>query len=139
MPVRRANAVWEGDLQKGKGTMSFGSFKGPYSFASRFRQGDGTNPEELIGAAHAGCFAMELSHELAQKGHAPDRIAATAEVSLEKQGEGFAITSVQLSVEGVVPGVDEREFLKVAEEAGKNCPVSRALAGVQVSVTAKLG
>lgn len=138
MPVRKANAVWQGDLPQGKGTVSFGSFEGPYSFASRFEQGKGTNPEELIAAAHAGCFAQALSHELAQKGHTPDKIATAAEVSLEKQGEGFAITSVQLSVVGEVPGITEQEFVKTAEGASKNCPVSKALAGVQISLKADL-
>ncbi|MFW6180331.1 MAG: OsmC family peroxiredoxin [Spirochaetota bacterium] len=138
MAVRRAKAVWEGDLKNGRGTMSFGSFTGPYSFTSRFETGEGTNPEELIGAAQAGCFAMALSHELAMKGRAPERIEAAAEVSLEKQGEGFAITSVRLRVEGRVPGIDEEEFARAAEEAAESCPVARALGGVRISVEAAL-
>jgi osmotically inducible protein OsmC len=138
MAIRRAKAVWEGDLKGGRGTMSFGSFTGPYSFASRFETGEGTNPEELIGAAHAGCFAMALSGELARKGHPPERIAAAAEVSLEKQGEGFAITAVRLTVEGRVPGIKEGELVAAAEEAARGCPVSKALGGVRISVEATL-
>jgi osmotically inducible protein OsmC len=138
MPVRKAHAVWEGDLMKGKGTMSFGSFEGPYSFSSRFENGKGANPEELIGAAFAGCFSMALSHELAQKGHAPVRIATNAEVHLEKSREGFAIEAVHLSVKGKVPGVSEKEFKETTAGASRNCPVARALAGTKISVEAAL-
>lgn len=121
MPVRKSSAVWEGDLKHGKGTMRFGSFEGPYSFSSRFEESKGNNPEGLIGAAYAGCFSMALSHELAQKGHTPERIEATAKVHLGKAGEGFAIESIDLSVTGKVPGVQEQEFREVAEGASKNC------------------
>jgi len=138
MPVRKAHAIWEGDLVKGKGTMRFGSFEGPYSFSSRFENGKGTNPEELIGAAFAGCFSMALSHELAQKGHTPDRISTNAEVHLEKSSEGFTIESVHLSVKGKVPGVQEKEFKEVAEGASRNCPVARALAGTNISLDTEL-
>jgi osmotically inducible protein OsmC len=138
MPVRRANAVWEGTLKDGKGSMKFGSFEGPYSFASRFEQGEGTNPEELIGAAHAGCFSQALSLELTQKGHEPKRLATTAEVHLNKKGDGFAIEEIQLSVVGEVDGIDENTFMEIANAAGQNCPVSKALDGVKISVKANL-
>jgi osmotically inducible protein OsmC len=138
MPVRKANAVWEGDLPKGKGTMRFGSFEGPYSFSSRFEEGKGTNPEELIGAAFAGCFSMALSHELAQEGHTPDKVETTAEVHLDKVGEGFAISTIHLSTKGKVPGIQEQEFRKFAEGASRNCPVAKALAGIKISLEATL-
>ena len=138
MPVRKAHAVWEGDLRKGKGTMQFGSFQGPYSFSSRFEDGKGANPEELIGAAFAGCFSMALSDELAQKGHAPERVATNADVHLEKAGEGFAIEAIHLSVQGKVPGLQEEVFKKTAEAASVNCPVAKALAGTKISVEAVL-
>jgi osmotically inducible protein OsmC len=138
MPIRKANAVWEGDLPKGKGTMRFGSFEGPYSFSSRFEEGKGSNPEELIGAAFAGCFSMALSHELAQAGHTPDRVETTAEVHLDKVGEGFAISTIQLSTKGEVPGMNEQAFRKFAEGASRNCPVAKALAGIQISLEATL-
>jgi osmotically inducible protein OsmC len=123
---------------KGKGTMKFGSFEGPYSFSSRFENGKGTNPEELIGAAFAGCFSMALSHELAQKGHVPVQVAANAEVHLNKSGDGFSIEAVHLSVKGKVPGVSEKEFRETAEGASRDCPVARALTGTKVSVEAVL-
>jgi osmotically inducible protein OsmC len=138
MPVRRAHALWEGDLKSGKGTMSFGSFEGPYSFSSRFEEGKGANPEELIGAAYAGCFAMALSHELAQKGHAPESVEAKAAVHLEKSGDGFAIESIDLTVVGKVSGVQEKEFGGIAEETSRSCPVAKALSGTKVRLEAKL-
>jgi osmotically inducible protein OsmC len=138
MPVRKAHAVWEGDLPKGKGTMRFGSFEGAYSFSSRFEEGKGSNPEELIGAAFAGCFSMALSHELAQKGHTPDKVETTAEVHLDKVGEGFAINTIHLSTRGKVPGIQEQEFRKIAEGASRNCPVAKALGGTKISLEATL-
>jgi osmotically inducible protein OsmC len=115
--------------RKGKGTMRFGSFEGLYSFSSRFEEGGGTNPEELIGAAFAGCFSMALSHELAQAGHTPTSIETTAEVHLDKVDEGFSISTIHLSVKGKVPGIQEQNFRKFAEGASRNCPVAKALAG----------
>jgi osmotically inducible protein OsmC len=138
MPIRKANAVWEGDLLKGKGTMRFGSFEGPYSFSSRFEEGRGANPEELIGAAFAGCFSMALSHELAQKGHIPTSVESTAEVHLDKGDEGFSISTIHLSVQGKVPGIQEQDFRQFAEGASKNCPVAKALTGVKISVESSL-
>ena len=140
MALRTASAVWEGDLKNGKGKMKLGSgaFEGAYSFASRFESGTGTNPEELIGAAHAGCFSMALSHMLASKGFVPKKVSTQAKVNLEKEGDGFKITSIALQTEADVPGIDEKSFLEHAEAAKKNCPVSQALAGTQINLEAKL-
>ena len=115
-----------------------GTFEGPYSFASRFEEGKGTNPEELIGAAHAGCFSMALSHELFQAGYSPKRISTTAEVHLDKAGEGFKITAIGLTTEAEIPRIEENEFLKHAETAKKNCPVSQVLSGTEIKLEAKL-
>jgi osmotically inducible protein OsmC len=140
MSVRSAAAEWAGDLPKGKGNMRLGSgaFAGSYSFASRFQEGQGTNPEELIGAAHAGCFSMALAHGLAQAGHTPHRIATTAKVHLDKVGEGFKITTIELDTEGDVPGVDPATFQQFAEDAKRNCPVSQLLTGAEIRLQAKL-
>lgn len=140
MAKRTASAVWEGTLREGSGTVKLGSgaFEGKYSFASRFEEGVGTNPEELIGAAHAGCFSMALAAGLTKAGHNPTRINTSASVSLEKVDEGFKITTIELNTEGDVPGIDEQTFLTAAETAKKNCPVSQALAGVDIRLNAKL-
>jgi osmotically inducible protein OsmC len=138
MPVRNASAVWEGTLKDGKGRMKFGTYEGPYSFASRFESGQGTNPEELIGAAHAGCFSMALSARLVKAGYSPKSISTSARVHLDKVGEGFKITISELSTEAEVPGIDEKKFLEEAEEAKRGCPVSQALTGVEVKLQAKL-
>jgi lipoyl-dependent peroxiredoxin len=140
MPTRKANAVWEGDLKGGKGSMKFGSgaFEGAYSFSSRFEEGTGTNPEELIGAAHAGCFSMAFSGALAKAGHTAEKISTEAKVHLEKVGEGFSITKVVLTTNAEVPGIEEKEFQDIAEGAKKNCPVSRALGGVEIELNASL-
>jgi lipoyl-dependent peroxiredoxin len=140
MAKRTANAVWEGTLREGKGRVKLGSgaFDGQYSFSSRFEEGTGTNPEELIGAAHAGCFSMALAAGLTRAGFNPTRISTTANVSLEKVGEGFKITRIHLETEGEVPGIDENAFLENAETAKKNCPVSQALAGTEISLNASL-
>jgi osmotically inducible protein OsmC len=140
MPKRRAEAVWNGDLKGGNGTMSMssGAWSGPYSFGSRFEEAGGTNPEELIGAAHAGCFSMALSGALGRAGHAPERVATTATVHLEKVGDGFTITRIDLATEARVPGLDETAFRELAEAAKKGCPVSRALAGVDIHLDARL-
>ena len=140
MPVRSADAVWEGDLKSGKGTMRFsgGAFEGPYSFSSRFEEGKGTNPEELIAAAHAGCFSMAFSGGLTRAGFIPTRVTTNAKAKLEKVGEGFKITTIELTTQGLVPGIDEKMFQEVAENAKKNCPVSQALAGVNIVLSAKL-
>jgi len=140
MPTRKSEAVWEGDLKSGRGTMKLGSgaYEGAYSFASRFEDGKGTNPEELIAAAHAGCFSMALSHGLAQAGFPPKRVATTAAVELEKTADGFSITKIQLKTEADVPKIDEAAFREHAEKAKKNCPVSKVLAGAQIQLDAKL-
>lgn len=140
MPVRKAEAVWSGTLKNGKGTVKLGSgaFEGAYSFASRFEEGTGTNPEELIGAAHAGCFSMALSLLLEQAGYKPERIHTTARVRIEKSGEGFNITSSELETEAEVPGIDEKKFMEQAEAAKKGCPVSQALASTEITLKARL-
>jgi osmotically inducible protein OsmC len=140
MPLRNAEAVWEGNLFKGKGRMKLGSgaFEGAYSFSSRFENGLGTNPEELIGAAHAGCFSMALSLFIEKAGYAPERIHTSAKVHIDKVGDGFKITSIELATEAKIPGIDEKTFLEQAEAAKKGCPVSQALASTDIQLKAKL-
>lgn len=140
MPVRSANAQWNGTLKDGKGTMKMGTgaWEGPYSFSSRFEEGKGTNPEELIAAAHAGCFSMALSNELDKAGHTPGSVATTAKVHLTRGDAGFSITRIHLETEARVPGLDDGEFQKIAEGAKEGCPVSRALQAVEITMDAKL-
>lgn len=140
MPVRSASAVWEGTLVDGNGTMKMasGAYEGAYSFGSRFQEEPGTNPEELIAAAHAGCFSMALSGALGKSGFNATRVATSAKAHLEKVGEGFAITRIELTTEAEVPGIDEETFLEHANGAKQNCPVSKALAGVEISLNATL-
>ncbi len=140
MAVRSAEAEWKGTLREGAGKMKLGSgaYEGSYSFASRFEEGKGTNPEELIAAAHAGCFSMALSAGLTKAGHPPTRVHTTARVHLEKVGEGFGITRIELTTEAQVPGIDNKAFQEQAEGAKKGCPVSKVLAGAQISLTATL-
>ncbi|HEV3376699.1 MAG TPA: OsmC family protein [Thermoleophilaceae bacterium] len=133
MPKRRADARWDGSLQDGNGTMRMasGAYEGPYSFQSRFQEGDGTNPEELIAAAHAGCFSMALSGELGRAGHTAESVETNATVHLDKVGEGFGITRIELDTRARVPGVSEDEFQRAAEAAKEGCPVSQALGAVE--------
>ena len=140
MATRTAKAQWEGTLKEGKGTMSLGSgaYQGQYSFSSRFEEGTGTNPEELIGAAHAGCFSMALSSALGKAGFTPRRIDTTASVFLEPVEGGFGITHIDLKTEAVVPGIDNGKFQEIADGAKKGCPVSKALAGTQIRLEARL-
>lgn len=140
MPIRTADARWEGSLREGKGNMRLGggAYEGPYSFSSRFEDGTGTNPEELIGAAHAGCFSMALSGALGRAGHDPESISTTAAVHIEKGDSGFSITRIHLTTTGVVPGIDQAQFEQIANEAKAGCPVSRALAGVDITLDATL-
>jgi lipoyl-dependent peroxiredoxin len=140
MPVRNARAVWEGGLKGGQGTVSLGSgaFEGRYSFGSRFEEAGGTNPEELLGAAHAGCFSMALSAGLGRTGFEPKRVATAAKVHLEKVGEGFKITRIDLDCEAEVPGIDDAAFQEAARKAKEGCPVSQALAGVEITLDARL-
>jgi lipoyl-dependent peroxiredoxin len=138
--VRSSKAQWNGGLKDGNGTVTLGSgaFEGQYSFSSRFESGTGTNPEELIAAAHAGCFSMALSAGLGKAGINATRISTEAHVNFEKVGEGFSITRIDLVTEGVVPGIDEATFLEHAEGAKKGCPISRTLGAVEITLTAKL-
>jgi lipoyl-dependent peroxiredoxin len=134
--VRKGSAEWNGDLKAGKGTVTVqsGAFDTQYSYKSRFEEGTGTNPEELIGAAHAGCYSMALSNTLAEAGHVPDSVKTTAKVKME----GLKITEVLLETQGSVPGLDDAEFQRYAEDAKKNCPVSQALAALDIKLDAKL-
>jgi lipoyl-dependent peroxiredoxin len=140
MAVRTAIAKWEGALKDGQGTMSLGSgaFEGQYSFSSRFEEGTGTNPEELIGAAHAGCFSMAFANILAEAGHVPRRIETAARVHLEQVDGAPAITRIELSTEGDVGGIAADEFQHHANSAKAGCPVSKALTGVEISLEAHL-
>lgn len=140
MPARKANARWEGGVPDGGGTVRLGSgaFEGQYSFASRFENGSGTNPEELIGAAHSACFSMALSLGLTQAGTPPDTIETEATVHIVKQGEGFAITRVDLVTRGRVPGIDADGFQQAAQAAKEGCPVSKALAAIEITLDAQL-
>jgi lipoyl-dependent peroxiredoxin len=140
MPDRSSSAVWEGDLVGGSGTMKIGSgaWEGPYSFKSRFEDGKGTNPEELIAAAHAGCFSMALANGLSKAGHPPKKVSTTAKVGLEKGADGFRIGKIHLTTQADVPGMDEAAFKEQAELAKKNCPVSKVLAGADITLDAKL-
>jgi len=140
MTTRSSEAEWKGTLKEGQGTVKLGSgsFEGQYSFPSRFEDGKGTNPEELIAAAHAGCFSMALSAGLSKDGITPKRVHTVAKVTLDKVGEGFAITTIELETEAEVPGLDNAKFLEYAEAAKKGCPVSKALAGTDIKLNAKL-
>ena len=140
MPARKAEAEWKGSLKEGSGTMKLGSgaFSGAYSFGTRFEEAKGTNPEELIGAAHAGCFSMAFSAGLGKAGFQPTRIHTTANVHLGKVGEGFAITKIELDCEAEVPGIDEAKFQQEAKAAKEGCPVSKALAATPITLNAKL-
>lgn len=140
MTTKESKAVWEGTVKEGKGTMEVGhgAYNGPYSFASRFENGKGTNPEELIAAAHAGCFSMALSSQLTKAGYTPKRIESKARVHLEKEDGSFAITRVELTAEAEIPDIDEDEFQEIAEDAKDNCVVSKALAGVEIDLEATL-
>ncbi|MRS03427.1 OsmC family peroxiredoxin [bacterium] len=137
MAIRESSAVWNGNLVDGKGTMKLGSgaYEGAFTRASRFEDGPGTNPEELIGAAHAGCFSMFLSAILSKAGHMPASISTTVKVHL---GDGPKIKLLELSTVGTVPGIDEKTFIEFAEQAKQGCPVSQALSAVEMKLTAKL-
>lgn len=137
---RTATARWTGDLKSGKGNIKLGSgaFEGAYSFTTRFEGAPGTNPEELLGAAHAGCFTMQLSHTLATAGHPPTSVETKAIVHLNKVGDGFSVTGIDLETVGVVPGLSAAEFQKQAEAAKAGCIISRALS-VPITLKATLG
>lgn len=141
MPTRNAEAEWEGNLAEGRGKLRVGSgaFEGPYSFKSRFEEGESaTNPEELLGAAHAGCFTMALTAQLSRARITPRRIKTEARVKLEKIGEAFSITQIELVTEAEIPDIDDATFQQYAQGAKENCPLSKALASTPISLTAKL-
>jgi osmotically inducible protein OsmC len=141
MPTRKAEAEWSGNLAEGSGRLKVGSgaFDGPYSFKSRFEEGEqATNPEELIGAAHAGCFTMALTAALSRNRITPTRIRTNATVKLEKVGDAFTITGIALETEAEIPGLDDAAFQEYAQGAKQNCPVSKALSGTEISLTARL-
>jgi osmotically inducible protein OsmC len=141
MPIRKAEAEWKGNLVEGAGRLKVGSgaFEGPYSFKSRLEEGQSaTNPEELIGAAHAGCFTMALTAQLSQKGITPNRIYTIAGLKLDKIGDAFAITRIELQTEAEISSIDDTTFQAIALDAKQNCPVSKALAGTEIHLTARL-
>jgi osmotically inducible protein OsmC len=141
MPIRTASARWQGNLTEGSGTIKTGQggYEGNYSFKSRFEEGQGTNPEELIGAAHAGCFSMAFSKGLADAGFTPTSVQTTAKVHLDKTDAGMTVTRIDLESVGDVPGIDAADFQKIAEGAKENCPISRLLSpGAEITLNATL-
>ncbi|MGN6557100.1 MAG: OsmC family peroxiredoxin [Solirubrobacterales bacterium] len=141
MATRNGSAEWKGDLKGGSGTVKVGesAFEGSYSFASRFEEGEGTNPEELIAAGHASCFAMALSNMLAEDGHVADSVRAQAKVHLRNVDGLPTVARIELEAEGSVPGIDMDTFRSYAEKAKEGCPISRALAGVpEIALEARL-
>jgi lipoyl-dependent peroxiredoxin len=140
MPTRNASAVWEGGLQKGNGRFegASGAISGSYSFGSRFGDAGGTNPEELLAAAEAACFSMALAVGLEQAGHTATRVETRAACTVEKQADGFKITTMKLDVHVVAPGIDDAQFQQIAAATKTGCPVSKALAGVEITMDAKL-
>ncbi|MDZ4763843.1 MAG: OsmC family protein [Chloroflexota bacterium] len=140
MPARTAEATWHGNLQEGSGSVKLGSgaYDGPFSFKSRFEDGTGTNPEELIGAAEAGCFTMALSARLSRSGFDVESVHTTAQVHLEKVGDNFSITRIHLINESNIMGIEDAAFQEHAAETKKSCIVSRALTGVEITLEAKL-
>ena len=137
MATRQAHAKWLGTLKEGNGVMKYGDFEGPFTFASRFEEGKGTNPEELAGAAHAGCFSMFLSALLSGDNVNPTRIETTATVHLGSD-DGPKITSIDLACEAIVPGLDAEKFADYAQTAKEKCPISRLFAGTEINLSAKL-
>jgi lipoyl-dependent peroxiredoxin len=133
MPTRIANAEWQGDFKRGGGSVALGSgaFEGPYNFSGRFEDGPGTNPEELLGAAHASCYTMALSVGLTTAGTPPESLATEAKVTVAQVEGGFEITKIELTVHGKVPGIDDAAFQEAAKGAKENCPLSKALASVK--------
>ena len=139
MPLRKAEAVWEGNFAEGKGTYTVAGLTGAYTRASRFEEAAGSNPEELLGAAHAACYSMALSAQLSRAEFPPKRVHTTAQVSLEKVEEGFKIKKITLNVEAEVPGIDAALFMEKAETAKKTCPISVALGAIdEIVLNAKL-
>ena len=140
MAIRNADAEWSGGLMNGAGKLRLGSgaFEGPFSFKSRMEEGVGTNPEELIGAAHAGCFSMQFSAMLEHAGFPPERVHTSAKVHFGPDGPGFSISKIELTTEGAVPDITDAQFQELAAGAKANCPVSKALAGTEITLDAKL-
>lgn len=138
--IRKGEAEWKGGVPEGSGNVSVqsGAFKASYGFKSRMEDGPGTNPEELIGAAHASCYSMALSLALAKAGHVPTSVHTTSKVHLEKRDDGYMIPLIELVTEGDVPGITDEEFQKLAEATKTGCPVSKALAAVEMTLSAKL-
>ena len=138
MPTRKGSASWQGDLKGGTGEVRFADFAGPYSFPSRFEEGPGTNPEELIGAAHAACFSMAFSNMLSQAGHVPVDVSTTAAVTLDIGPDGAYVSGIALDCTANVPGIDDAEFAEISEQAKDGCPISKALAATPITLTAIL-
>ena len=137
MATRQASAKWQGTLKEGNGIMKFGVYEGPFSFVSRFEEGEGTNPEELVGAAYAGCYSMFLSALISGENLTPTSVETTASVHLGDD-DGPKITSIDLVCEAVVPGLDEEKFAELAQTSREKCPISRLYAGTEVNLSAKL-
>ena len=137
MATRQASAKWQGTLKEGNGIMKFGVYEGPFSFVSRFEEGEGTNPEELVGAAYAGCYSMFLSALISAENLTPTSVETTASVHLGDD-DGPKITSIDLVCEAVVPGLDEEKFAELAQTSKEKCPISRLYAGTEVNLSAKL-
>ncbi len=140
MIERTSQATWKGNLKQGSGTLRLqsGLYEGPYTFATRFESAKGTNPEELISAAHAACYSMALSHMLSEGGHVPDYVRTEAKVVLDRVESGFRITGITLNVVAKVPGIDEAGFMALAQKAKVGCPVSQALAATNITLAARL-
>ena len=140
MPQRTAQAEWSGDLGGGSGKMEFGSgaFEGAFSAASRFEEGEGTNPEELIAAAHAGCFSMALANELSEAGHVPDKVSSSCRIVLKMGDDGPVIERSELTTEVTAAGLEHDEFQRIADGAKQGCPVSKALGAIEIRLDAKL-
>lgn len=138
MANRKATAIWKGNLKTGEGTMHFANYDGPFSFTSRFEEGAGTNPEELLGAAHAGCFAMATSSGLEKAGYTAEKIETTANISLRQVDGKAKIVSSHLVCKAVVPGISEEEFQAIVAASKEGCPVSMALAGLEITHEAEL-
>jgi len=135
MPVSTASAVWNGSIGDGSGTMKMANYEGPYSAPSRFQGADGSTPEELLAAAHAGCFSMQLSALLTRADHQPDRIETSVDVQIDKLEDGWAVTKIHLTTSASVPGIDEATFLEFAQKAKDTCPVSKLYAGGTAEIT----
>jgi len=140
MKIRKAHATWESNLKEGRGTIAFEGreLEVPYDYDARFEDAAGTNPEDLIGGAHAGCFSMALAHELSEAGHPPVKIETTVKVHLDKVADGFAIPKIELETEADVPGVDEETFQRLAQGAMQNCPISKLLSAAEITLDARL-